>query len=67
MDNRARDINRVPKRRGSSEHDEHWLENLDLERGEPVDEEDGTVEGEDLGEDFDDDFEDDEDEEEAEE
>ena len=39
MSNRAGNTIRVPKRRGSGESDDHWLENLDLERGASLGEE----------------------------
>ncbi len=64
MDHRAENTTRVPKRRGSGESDDHWLENLDLERGAFAEDEEGVADGEDgLDEEFDEEFEDDADEE----
>ena len=59
MEHRAGSTQPVPKRRGSEESDDHWLDNLDLERSalpddaeEPVETDTDAEVGEELEEDF---------------
>ena len=35
MSQNVKDTTQVPKRRGGADNDEHWLENLDLDRERP--------------------------------